>query len=340
MTRLGRWLRGLVSEDRRDRVRGLIHRGARSYVVIVLLGVIIGLQIAPVVSQVATEPVTGEVAVVTLSGGINGASAASVADRLRQARQDPDVKAVVLHVNSGGGGAAASEGLYLAVRRTAARMPVVVSVDSIAASGAFYAAAPADEIFVKPASLVGSVGVIFVSPAPVPPVDRLIITGPNKLTGADLREWYYKTETIQNAFVGAVVEGRGEKLELTPEELGYAKLYTGAEAVDNGLADRIGGLEAAVRRAAEMADLTRWDVTTLGYTAPVTFVTRMAYVTSTADQKQLVSPQYFIAAPDQSVAPTIVMLPPSVVRAALADIDPNATIVTRGVSTNGTVATG
>lgn len=340
MTRLGRWFRGFLTDERRERARELIHRGSRSYIVIVLLGVVIGLQVAPVASQFATQPVAGSVAVVTLSGGINGPNAASVADRLRQARQDPEVKAVVIHINSPGGGAAASETIYLAVRRTAQQMPVVVSVDSLAASGGFYAAAPADEIFVKPASLVGSVGVIFVAPQSIPPLDRLIITGPNKLTGADQREWFYKTETIQNAFVGAVVEGRSDQLELSPEELAYAKLYTGAEAVDNGLADRIGGLEAAVRRAAQMADLARWDVKTLGYSGSVTFITRTAYVASTADQKRLVSPRYFIAAPEQTVAPTIVMLPPSVVRGALTGVDPNGSVVTKGVTANASAATG
>lgn len=340
MTRLGRWLRSLASEDRRERARELLRKGSRSYIVIILVGVVIGLQVAPAVSEFATQPVAGSVAVVTLSGGINGPNAASVAERLQQARQDPDVEAVVLRINSGGGGAAASETLYLAVRRTAAQMPVVVSVDAIAASGAYYAAAPSDEIFVKPASLVGSVGVIFVAPQSVPPLDRLLITGPNKLTGADLREWSYKTDVIQNAFVGAVMDGRGDALGLSAEELGYAKLYTGAEAVDNGLADRVGGIEAAIKRAAELADLNRWNVKRLGYSSSVAFVTRSAFVSATADQKQLVSPQYFIAAPDETVAPTIVMLPPSVVHAALTDVNPNATIATREVSTNGTVATG
>lgn len=340
MTRIGRWLRRRVTAERRARARDLLRKASRSYIVIVIVGVVIGLQVAPVVSQFAAQPVSGSVAVVTLSGGINGNNAASVAERLRAARQDPDVKAVVLHVNSGGGGAAASETLYLAVKRTAARMPVVVSVDSIAASGAYYASAPADEIMVKPASLVGSVGVIFVAPSSIPPFDRLLITGPNKLTGSDLREWSYKVETIQNAFVGAVVDGRGDALELSPEQLGYAKLYTGAEAVDNGLADRIGGVEDAVRRAAELADLARWDVRTIGYSGTVTFVTRSAYTTATADQKVLVSPKYFVTGPEETVAPTVVMLPPSVVRAAVLDARPNATVVTEGVSVDGTAASG
>lgn len=340
MTRLGRWIRRLATPERRDRATRLLRKASRSYIVIILLGVIIGLQVAPVVSQQVGQPGAGTVAVVTLSGGIDGGNAASVAQRLKQARNDPDVEAVVLRINSPGGGAAASETLYLAVRRTAEQMPVVVSVDSLAASGGFYAAAPADEILVKPASLVGSVGVIFVAPQSVPPLDQLITTGPNKLTGADQREWFYKTEAIQNAFVGAVVEGRGDQLDLTAEEVGYAKLYTGAEAVDNGLADRIGGIEDAIRRAAEMADLGRWNVRTLGYSGTVTFITRSAYVTSDAEQKELVSPRYFVNAPDESAAPTIVMLPDSVVRSALADAGSNGTVVNKGVSANGTAASG
>lgn len=330
MSRFGRWLRGLASADRRERARGLLRAASRSYIVIVLLGVIIGLQVAPVVSQFATQPVGGEVAVVTLSGGINGPNAASVAERLRQARQDPNVKAVVLHINSPGGGAAASETLYLAVKRTAARMPVVASVDSQAASGAYYAAAPSDEIFVKPASLVGSVGVFFTAPQPIPPVDQLIVSGPNKLTGADRREWAYKIESIRRAFVGAVVDGRGDRLELSAAELSYAKLYTGSEAVENGLADHIGGLEAAVDRAAQLANLPQWRVQTLGYSGPVTFVTRTSYVSATADQKELVSPRYFLVGPAEATGPTVVMLPPSVVQAA----------VTQEVSANESAAAG
>lgn len=340
MTRFRRWVGRVVTEARRERARRLLRSASRSYIVIVLVGIVIGLQIAPAVADFATQPVSGSVAVVTLSGGINGNNAASVANRLREARQDPSVAAVVLHVNSPGGGAAASEELYLAVKRTAQRKPVVTSVDSMAASGAYYAAAASDEVFVKPASLVGSVGVYFTAPAPVPPLDQLITTGPNKLTGADQREWYYKTEAIRRAFSGAVIEGRGDRLELSAEELAYAKLYTGAEAVDNGLADRIGGLEDAVRRAAQLANLGRWSVQTLGYSGSVTFVTRTNYVAATAEQKELVHPEYFIAAPEAAVGPTFVMLPPSVVRSAVAGSPHNVTAVAPEVSANGTAATG
>lgn len=321
----------MATDDRRARAGELLRRASRSYVVIVLLGVVIGLQVAPVVSQYATQPVAGSVAVVTLSGGIDGGNAASVVQRLERVRQDPSVDAVVLRVNSPGGSAPASETLYLAVKRTAARKPVVTSIDSMAASGAYYAAAPSDAIFAKPSSLVGSVGVFFVSPSPVPPLDELITTGPNKLTGADRREWAYKIESMRRAFSGAVVEGRGDRLELTAEELQYAKLYTGGEAVDNGLADGIGGLEDAIKRAAQLAGLARWNVETLSYASPVHFVTRTNYVAATADEKRLVTPRYFITSPETAAGPTVVMLPPSVVRAAVADsARANATEVSTG----------
>ena len=320
-----RW-RSVADIERRKRVRDLVERASRSYVVIVVVAVVVGLQVAPVVASFAAAPVSGGVAVITLSGGINGGNALSVAARLEDAREDPSVDAVVLHVNSPGGSAPASETLYLAVKRTADRMPVVTSVDAMAASGAYYAAAPSDEIFVKPASLVGSVGVILQTPQGLAPLDELITTGPNKLAGADQREWYYKTEAIRRAFVGAVVESRGRDLALSPEELSYAKLYTGAEAVDNGLADRIGDLEAAVRRAAALAGLSRWTVLQSGYADTVTFVTRTNFVAATAEQKELVSPRYFLVAPNETVAPTVVMLPPSVVRAAMVEeVSANAT---------------
>jgi hypothetical protein len=78
----------------------------------------------------------------------------------------------------------------------------------------------------------------------------------------------------------------------------------------------------------------------LGYSGTVTFITRSAYVTSNAEQKELVSPRYFVTAPEVSVAPTIVMLPDSVVRSALTDSGSNGTVVTQGVSANGTAASG
>lgn len=319
MARIGDQARGTIGTDRLATVRKIGRWLTRSYIVMIILGIIVGLQIAPVALDVGTDPVTGTVAVVPLAGGINGANSASVAARLKQARNDPNIDAVVLRVNSGGGGAAASEEIYLEVAKTAEQMPVVASVGSFTGSGAYYSAVPSDHIFAKPASLVGNIGVIFTLPQELDPIEGIVATGPNKLTGADQRSWYYKTESLKQAFVGAVVEQRGEALELSPEEVAYGELYTGGEAVQNGLADEIGGLDAAITKAAEMADLQRWNTRVLGYDGTVTFLTRTTYISADVEDKELISPAAFVVPPEDAAAPNVLMLPRSIVRAGLED---------------------
>jgi protease-4 len=261
----------------------------------------------------------GTVAIVPVSGGIDGDTAASVTVQLQQARQDPDVDAVVLLANSPGGGASASETLYLEVARTAEQMPVVASVDALAASGAYYAAVPADRVYTKPSSLVGSVGVFTSTPNQLQPIDEVIASGPDKLSGGSQRDWLYKTESLRRAFVGAVYENRGENITLSRAELSQAGLYTGAQAVDRGLADEIGGLSAAIRDAAQRADLEDYDVEVLRGDATATFLTRAAFVASDAPDKRMVEPGYFVGSPADAAAPNVVMLPPSVVAAAVDD---------------------
>jgi protease-4 len=289
------------------RIRALVRRVARSYVLFVVLGVVIGLAVAPVVVDRSTSD--GTVAVVQVSGAINGESAAAVSSTLQQARQSGDVKAVVLVTNSGGGGAAASEELYLQTKRTAQEMPVVASVDAAAASGAYYAIAPSDRIYAKPASTVGSVGVLATAPQTLEPNDITATTGPNKLTGGDEREFDYILESLGNAFVGAVFEQRGEELELSRSDLEQARLYSGTQAVQNGLADSIGGRQAAIEHAADEADLDNYDVQVLRPEAPALFLSRSNFVASTAPNKSMISADYFYG--DQPSGPTFLMLPAS-----------------------------
>lgn len=319
-------IRRVVGAERAATLRRITRRASQSYIIIIVIGIIVGLLIAPPVSDIVTEPVSGTVAVVPLEGSIGGSNAASVVERLNEARTDSSVDAVVVSINSGGGGAAASEEIYLAMANTAEEKPVVVSVNGGALSGAYYAAVAADEIYVKPASLVGSIGVIFIAPTPLGPIDQVITTGPNKLTGADQREWFYKTESIQRAFVGAVAEQRSEDLELSEAELGYAKIYTGGEAVDNGLADHIGGTDAAIQRAASLAGLQRYDVKLSGYSGTVTFITRVSYAASPVEQKEMMSPAEFLDPPDRETAPNVVMLPPFAVRVGIEDSNMTAVV--------------
>ncbi|MFC3478698.1 S49 family peptidase [Halobacterium litoreum] len=226
--------------------------------VFAVVGVVAGAALAPQALSYAQQS-DGKVAVVELHGTITGDSASAVVQNLREARQNASIEAVVLDVNSPGGTASASEQLYLAVKRTAGEMPVVTSVTGTAASGSYYASAPTDHIFVTPASVVGSVGVRATLPSQgVPPGE--VVTGPDKGSGSTPDEVRQRVETLRRAFVGSVMAERGDELELSREEVSHAKVYAGARGVNNGLADEIGGIDAAISTAAEDAGLNDYDV--------------------------------------------------------------------------------
>lgn len=226
--------------------------------VLIVVGLLVGVAVAPQAWDRATEP-DGTVAVVELHGSITGDSATAVIDDLRDARQNDSIRAVVLDVNSPGGTASASEQLYLAVKRTAGEMPVVASVTGTAASGSYYAAAPADDIYVTPASVVGSIGVRATLPSASIPEGQ-VVTGPDKVGGSTPDEVRQRVETLRRAFVGSVFAERGDRIELTREEISHAKVYAGASGVENGLADEIGGVDTAIGAAADDAGLSNYDV--------------------------------------------------------------------------------
>jgi protease-4 len=174
-------------------------------------------------------------------------------------------------------------------------MPVVASIDASAASGAYYAAAPADRIVVKPASTVGSIGVLAELPETVEPNQIVGASGPNKLAGSDVREFLYIIESLQRAFVGAVVDNRGEEIELTRSQIEQARVYSGGQAVENGLADQLGDRTTAARVAAAEAELERYRLRQLQTTNGTTrFLSRDAYLASETDQGTVVDGEYLL----------------------------------------------
>jgi protease-4 len=288
-----------------SRIGALLRRIARSYVLFVVIGVVVGLALAPVAWNATSSD--GTVAVVPVAGTIDGGTSAGVSAMLQRARSDSDVKAVVLLVNSGGGGAAASEELYLQTKRTSQEMPVITSVDASAASGAYYTIAPSDHIYAKPASTVGSVGVLATTPQALEPTTLISTTGPNKLTGGDEREFNYILESLGNAFIGAVFEQRGDRIELSRTELEQARIYSGTQAVQNGLVDSIGGRQAAVEHAADEAGLDNYDVRVMRPDGTARFLSRSNYVASTAPNKTMVSATYLYG--EEPSGPVFLMVP-------------------------------
>ncbi|GAA0313416.1 S49 family peptidase [Halarchaeum salinum] len=238
-----------MSDGSRSRLGRLVIVGA-------VVGLLVGAAVVPTVWDRTSGP-DGSVAVIELHSTITSDTASTVIDNLREARQNDSIEAVVLDIDSPGGAAAASEQLYLAVKRTQQVMPVVTSVTGMAASGGYYTAVASDEIYVTPASSVGSVGVRATIPTPGVPAGE-IVTGPDKGATSTQTEVRQRVEALRRAFVGSVLAERN--LTLSESELSYAKLYSGARGVQLGLADSVGGIDTAISAAASRAGLSDYRV--------------------------------------------------------------------------------
>jgi protease-4 len=207
----------------------------------------------------AAAPSAGpHTAVVRVEGMIaadSDASAERVNRGLRSAFEAAGARAVLVHINSPGGSPVQAGLIYdemLRLREQHPDTPLYAVTTDLAASGGYYIAAAADRIFANRASLVGSIGVRFGGFGFVEAMDkvgvdrRLITAGDNKaLLDPFLPEDPEQVAHIQNTvdriheqFITAVKEGRGERLgENPPEELFSGLIWTGAQAVDNGLVD-------------------------------------------------------------------------------------------------------
>lgn len=282
---------------------------------LVVLGVGVGALLAVLVWTVALGP-AGTVAVVPVDGTISGPAAAEYGQHLRRVRLDPSIEAVVVVTNSGGGGAPAAEEMYFETKRTAREMPVVASVDAAAASGAYYAIAPTDLIVAKPASRVGSIGVIAQIPPEVEPNDLFGTTGPSKLIGLDNREFFHALDAVQNAFLAAVMEHRADELSISRAELSSGRTYPGLMALEMGLVDETGGTEVAVRRAAAMAGLENFRVSILRSNSTARFLSQNNYLASDAPRKATVSAGRLLG---NGSAPVYLMVPESYLAGAIDD---------------------
>ena len=217
-------------------------------------------------------------AVVDVDGEIDRegrASADIVAEGLKAALEHPGTKGVLLRINSPGGSPVQAGQIYAEVRRLRAKhpdVPVHAVVEEMAASGGYYVAAAADRIYVNPASLVGSIGVIidgfgFVGSMDKVGVERRVLAaGENKAfldpfspLSENHREYAQSMlSDIHAQFVAAVRDGRGTRLKETPEMFS-GLVWNGQRAVELGLADAVGSVDSVAREvigAEEIADFT------------------------------------------------------------------------------------
>lgn len=191
------------------------------------------------------------------------------ARELRRLRQDSDVKAIVLRVNSPGGSASASEAIQREMRLAVKAKPVVVSMGSYAASGGYWISTYSDRIFAEPTTVTGSIGVFgvmfdvkklandfgvtFDSVKTGKFADTMTISRPK--TEAELAMIQRSVDWIYDEFIGKVAESRKLKPEFV-REIAQGRVWSGAEAKKLGLVDEIGGLDDAMAYAAGKAGLS------------------------------------------------------------------------------------
>ena len=222
----------------------------------------------------------GLIAVLIAEGDVvDGSDAEAIADfdfteQVDALLERDDVQGVVLRINSPGGSALASDEIHRGVVRLADVYPVVVSMGGAAASGGYYMAAPADEIWAQPTTITGSIGVfgllfsgqellngkLGIKSQPVathpfanfPSLDRTP-------TASELAVVQTSVDRTYNRFKEVVAEGRGLDPAVV-DSIARGRVYSGSKAQALGLVDELGGLHEAVKSCAEFAELSSYRV--------------------------------------------------------------------------------
>ena len=202
-------------------------------------------------SEFVTEPGDGKVGIVEINGVITDSS--ETIRLIKTFREDEAIKAIVLRVESPGGVVGPSQEIYQEVRKTVPTKKVVASMGAVAASGGYYVAAAADGIIANPGTITGSIGVIMgytnfekllekigLTPVVIKSGEYKDMGSPTrKMTPQEEEALQYFVDQTHNQFVTAIAEGRDMDLDLVAS-LADGRIYTGEEAMKNGLVDRLG----------------------------------------------------------------------------------------------------
>ena len=198
-------------------------------------------------------------------GDVNVIGEGSIKRSLQEARENDDVKAIVLRVNSPGGSALTSELIWREIEITKKTKPVVVSMGNYAASGGYYIAANADRIFAEPNTITGSIGVFGMLPN-MTQLGKNIGINAEQVKTHENASGYSIFEPIDENFKGYILEsiektyatflqrvadGRKMKTE-DVDAIAQGRVWTGVDAQKLGLVDEIGGLDDAIKYAAKL----------------------------------------------------------------------------------------
>jgi protease-4 len=206
----------------------------------------------------------------------------TVSKALEDAAKAPDIDAILFRIDSPGGSALASDLVWRATQIAKKKKPLIVSFSDVAASGGYYVACGADAIIAEPGSITGSIGVLMVRPVIGGFLDKLGI-GSVALTRGEYADFFATTQPLSprsrrrlaqevrdvyDVFVSRVAEGRGLTLDEV-DAVGRGRVWTGAQALELGLVDALGGFHTAIARARELAGLAAGvDVALVPYPTP------------------------------------------------------------------------
>lgn len=196
-----------------------------------------------------------------------------MAKELIKLKEDEEVKAVVIRVNSPGGSAYVSDQIWKQVKALKAEKPVVVSMGNVAASGGYYIACAANQIVAEPNTLTGSIGVFGMFPNMTGLFAKLDLTSDvvkthtfsdmgntaRPMTEAEKALVQGTVERNYRTFLSRCADGRNMSVEAI-DAIGQGRVWTGEQALANGLVDRLGDLDTAIQMAADLADLSEYSI--------------------------------------------------------------------------------
>jgi len=212
------------------------------------------------------------------SGSLLGARTA--ARIIKYARESRSIKAIILRIDSGGGTALGADIIWNELRHAKGEKPIIASFGDVTASAAYYLAMPADTILAEKATLTGSIGIFMAIPKVIELYKKLgirqevikrgkhsdILSGQRKWTEEERELLQRQLNELYEDFVNKVSEGRG-MTSAEVDSVGMGRLWTGEDALANGLIDVIGGIKEAEDLSLSMTGLNREDVEFVTFSA-------------------------------------------------------------------------
>ena len=227
--------------------------GAADWAVMVILPLIAGILLSLFIQQ----PIIG---VIHFNDEIYGNSANELITQFRYAFEHTQIRAVVIIIDSPGGTVTDTEAIYMELIRLRRKVPVVMMVQGMAASGAYYLSSAASFIITEPSALVGNVGVIRSMPGQPSIAEDTYSTGPYKLWGGPGDTFIREMELMKQDFLQAIQLGRGSRLTIPAETILRGQIWPGSEALRYGLVDQLGSQSDAYDKAAQLSHIVNYSI--------------------------------------------------------------------------------